>query len=63
MRTERYQIVVSRSAYAVNHNGATSGSYATREGAFEAAVGAASNAIRAGYEVTINVPAATERRG
>ena len=32
--------------------------YASKEAAFEAAVAAASNAIRDGYDVTITVPSA-----
>jgi hypothetical protein len=56
MSVDHYRIVEVGTDFAVDHNGAKSGSYATREGAFEAAVAAASNAIRAGHEIMIEVP-------
>jgi hypothetical protein len=41
----------------IDRNGAREGDYATKEAAFEAAVGAASSAIHQGLGVTITVEA------
>jgi hypothetical protein len=41
---------------AVSHDGQAEGEYATKEAAFEAAVAAASLAIKQGHEVSISVP-------
>jgi len=51
-----YSIVPKSSGWAVEHDGAQKGDYATKEAAFEAAAGAASNAIKQGLGVTITVP-------
>jgi hypothetical protein len=51
-----YSIVRSGAGWAVEHDGAQHGDYATKEAAFEAAAGAASNAIKSGLGVTISVP-------
>ena len=56
MKTESYIIVRGSEGWQVDLNGAASGAYATKEAAFEAACAAASNAIKAGNEVTISVP-------
>ena len=51
-----YEIVRSHSGWSVAHEGKTTGSYATKEAAFEAAAAAASNAIKQGHEVKLSVP-------
>lgn len=50
-----YKIVRSQDGWGVAHDGGISGPYATKEAAFEAAVGPASNAIKGGHAVTITV--------
>jgi hypothetical protein len=50
-----YKIVEVKDGWGVSHQGAVSGSYKTKEAAFEAAVGPASNAIKDGHSVQINV--------
>ena len=51
-----YDIVGTTESWSVTHDGATNGDYASKEAAFEAAVAAASNAIKFGHEVRITVP-------
>jgi hypothetical protein len=51
-----YAIVRKADGWAVEHDGERQGDYATKEAAFEAAAGAASNAIKMGLGVTITVP-------
>jgi hypothetical protein len=51
-----YEVVGSRGVWRVKHNGEPVGSYETKEAAFEAAVAAASLAVRKGYEVRLSVP-------
>jgi hypothetical protein len=48
--------VPSQSGYAIEHEGRIEGSYATREAAFEAIVAPASNAIKDGLAVAIDIP-------
>jgi len=55
MAQATYKIVPSKDGWGVSHEGEISGSYTTKEAAFEAAVGPASNAIKAGHGVTIVV--------
>jgi len=55
MQTESYEIVSSEAGWVVSHNGADGMAYASKEAAFEAAVAAASNAVRAGSDVSIVV--------
>jgi hypothetical protein len=50
-----YKIVAHNGGWGVLHDGAVSGEYITKEAAFEAAVGPASNAIKNGQAVTITV--------
>jgi hypothetical protein len=50
-----YKIVHSQDGWSIEHDGKTSGSYATKEAAFEAAVGPASNSIKQGHTVRIAV--------
>ena len=51
-----YEIVRSDDGWSVAHEGKATGSYATKEAAFEAAAAAASNAIKQGHEVKVSVP-------
>lgn len=53
-----YSVVRVADGWAVNHNGQVEGNYSTKEAAFEAAVGPASNSIKRGYAVRISVDAA-----
>jgi hypothetical protein len=57
MPTAAYKVVRCRDGWAIDHSGKVEGSYKTKEVAFEAAVLAASNAIKNGNAVTIHVPA------
>jgi hypothetical protein len=56
MGLAQYQIVSQGDQRGVLHNGEVKNSYATKEAAFEAAVTAASLAIREGHEVHVSVP-------
>jgi hypothetical protein len=51
-----YRIVRRNQDWAVDHNGRREGHYSTKEAAFEAAIGAASNSIKDGFGITIEVP-------
>jgi hypothetical protein len=51
-----YEVVGSGGVWRVKHDGEPVGRYPTKEAAFEAAVAAASAAVREGYEVQISVP-------
>ena len=50
-----YKVVPQDDGWGIWHDGKVTGSYATKEVAFEAAVFPASNAIKEGHEVTITV--------
>jgi len=50
-----YRIVRRKDGWSVHHDNSVSPPYSTREAAFEAAVMPASNAIKAGAAVTIEV--------
>lgn len=50
-----YRIVRRSQDWAVDHNGRSEGHYSTKEAAFEAAIGAASNSIKDGFGI-IEVP-------
>jgi hypothetical protein len=53
---ESYKIAPSQGGWSISHNnGENEGSYATREAAFEAACFAATNDIKTGAEISINV--------
>jgi hypothetical protein len=56
MGLAQYQIVPQGDEWGVLHDGDVKNRYATKEAAFEAAVAAASLAIREGHEVHISVP-------
>jgi hypothetical protein len=57
MATESYEIVETKDGWAIKHGGDLEGAYATKQAAFSAAAGAASNAIKDGLGVTISVAA------
>jgi len=57
MGLAQYAIVPVRDQWGVLHDGDVNGEYATKEAAFEAAVSAASLAMRQGHEVHVSVPA------
>ncbi|MDR6951672.1 hypothetical protein J2X65_001021 [Ancylobacter sp. 3268] len=52
-----YEIAGREGAWHVVYGGKAGMTYATKEAAFEAAVAAASNALKDGNEVTVHVPA------
>ena len=56
MGLAEYMIVAQADQWSVLHDGDAKNRYATKEAAFEAAVAAASLAIREGHEVRISVP-------
>jgi hypothetical protein len=56
MGLAEYMIVAQGDEWGVLHDGSVKNRYATKEGAFEAAVAAASLAIREGHEVRLSVP-------
>jgi len=51
-----YDIIENGSSWGIRHDDAIEGTYDTKESAFEAAVAAASLAIRQGHEVRVTVP-------
>lgn len=55
MRTQEYRVARGSDGWSIKHNGSMEGSYVTKEAAFEAAVAAASGAIRAGEGVLLSV--------
>lgn len=56
MGLAEYMIVSKAGGWTVLHDGITPNDYDTKEAAFEAAVAAASLAIRQGHEVHVSVP-------
>jgi len=56
MGLAEYMIVAQGEEWGVLHDGNVNNRYATKEAAFEAAVAAASLAIREGHEVRLSVP-------
>lgn len=57
-----YAITPIADKWSVLHDGEAEGDYVTKEAAFEAAVAAASLAIREGHEVHVSAPGATPDR-
>ncbi len=55
METEHYEIVGHEGRWHVEYNGESGMAYVTKEAAFEAAFAGATNAVKAGHEVTIHV--------
>jgi len=56
-------IAVVGERWGVLHDGNVEGDFATKESAFESAVGAASLAIRQGHEIHVSVPGNTATGG
>ena len=56
MGLAQYQIIPQGDEWGILHDGDVKNTYATKEAAFEAAVAAASLAIREGHEVHVSVP-------
>jgi hypothetical protein len=52
-----YDIIGNDAEWRVRHDGRTENVYETKEAAFEAAVAAASLALRQGHEVRVTAPA------
>jgi hypothetical protein len=50
-----YKVVKVTDGWGIEHDGKVTGSYATKEVAFEAAIGPASNAIKEGHSVQISI--------
>ncbi|HYW59282.1 MAG TPA: hypothetical protein VE909_02080 [Xanthobacteraceae bacterium] len=55
MRSATYKICHQRGGWGIEHDGEVTGPYETKEAAFEASIGPASNAIKQGYAVSITV--------
>jgi hypothetical protein len=58
-----YEIVGTAGDWRVNHDGKAENVYETKEAAFEAAVAAASLALRQGHEVRVSAPASATATG
>jgi len=58
-----YEIVGTAGAWRVRHDGHAENVYETKESAFEAAVAAASLALRQGHEVRVSAPATETATG
>lgn len=56
MGLAQYAVVPTERQWTVLHDGVEEGDFATKEAAFEAAVTAASLAMREGHEVHVSVP-------
>jgi len=56
MGLAEYMVVSRADGWTILHDGTAEHSYETKEAAFEAAVAAASLAIRQGHEVHVSVP-------
>jgi hypothetical protein len=61
MKSAAYSIVRHQDGWGVEHDGQISGPYDTKESAFEAALGPASNAIKLGYAISITVAGSDSR--
>lgn len=58
-----YAIIENGTSWGVLHDGDVEGTFETKEAAFEAAVAAASLAIRQGHEVHVSAPARAAGNG
>ena len=63
MGIAKYEIFGTEGTWRVRHDGRAENEYATKEAAFEAAIGAASLAIRQGHEVIVTAPASETTTG
>lgn len=50
-----FRVVAKGDGWAIDHNGTLEGDYATKEAAFEAIIGPASNSIKSGFGVSIEI--------
>jgi hypothetical protein len=57
MGIAKYEIFGTEGTWRVLHDGNAENEYATKEAAFEAAIAAASLALREGHEVSVTAPA------
>lgn len=60
MGSANYQVTEKGKSWTVLHDGKADGEYATKEAAFEAAVAAASNAIKQGHAVRVRAPESSD---
>jgi hypothetical protein len=58
MAKTNYSIVPAKNGWGIRQDSVVTGNYLTKEAAFEAAVSAASNAIKEGNAITISLDAA-----
>jgi hypothetical protein len=56
MGLAEYRIIPKGAGWSVLHDGSAGNDYASKEAAFEAAVAAASLALRQGHEIQLSVP-------
>jgi hypothetical protein len=63
MGIAKYEIFGTEGSWRVRHDGKAENEYATKEAAFEAAIAAASLAIRQGHEVIVTAPASETTTG
>lgn len=63
MGVASYEIFGTESEWRIRHDGKSENVYATKEAAFEAAVAAASLALRQGHEVVVTAPASKTATG
>ena len=63
MGIAKYEIFGTEGTWRVLHDGKAENEYATKEAAFEAAIAAASLALRKGHEVTVTAPASRGSSG
>jgi hypothetical protein len=61
MKSAAYRIVPFEDGWGIAHDGQTTGPYETKEAAFEAAVLPASNSIKLGYAVSLEVEGSAPR--
>jgi hypothetical protein len=62
VKEAKYTIDERADGWVVTHDGDITGPYDTREAAFEAALGPASNAIKLGYGLSISVAAPSKTK-
>jgi hypothetical protein len=58
-----YEIFGSEGDWRIRHDGKSENIYATKEAAFEAAVAAASLALRQGHEIKVTAPSSATATG
>jgi hypothetical protein len=63
MGIAKYEIFGTDGTWRVRHDGKAENEYATKEAAFEAAIAAASLALRQGHDVTVTAPSSGTTTG